>query len=479
MARELTRRQFMQGMIAAGAVAGGASALVACGGAPAPTAAPTAVPQAAATPVPAAPTAAPAVAGRPLTVTMYDWIPSLHPAIETVVNPRWAGLNYSIAPTQGFDVARFQAEAKAGESTWDFYVGVTPFVEMAQLIASGAIEPWDPYIPKEVLDDMLPAIREECTVNGKLYVWPFLLDIIVEAQNNAILSKAGLPDKVPETWDEFLANAKTVLDKQAAQYGCTFDAHGWRSLNPITHSISKDVYYMLAGDNTGQPLFDFTNDAAVQALQIMKQMLDLSSANALQPGATDGGVNQTPDEVAFGAELVPLYLKYQNAPLRFAKAGWKDPSQLRLGALPKTPTGAGGTTFWDTGASLFTAGKNKEQAAAYMKDLTYDPGIWQESIVGGSGGQPGHLPPYQSIYDAWKANPPDWLKGQSWVVPVKGSLDRAKAIPNHQFGLSQFQIGQPIWEKYLKGEVSDPKAALQEAKDAVVAEIKKTGCCGI
>jgi multiple sugar transport system substrate-binding protein len=409
---------------------------------------------------------------------MYDWIPSLHPAIEKTVNPRWTDLNYSIAPTQGFDVARFMAEAKAGESTWDFYVGVTPFVEMAKLIASGTIEPWDPYLPAGVLDDMLPAIREECTVDGKLYVWPFLLDIIVEAQNNAITSKAGLPDTTPENWDAYLANAKTVLDKGVAQYGCTFDAHGWRSLDPITHSISKDVYYNLAGDTTGMPLFDFTNDAAIQALQIMKQMLDLSSANALQPGATDGGVNQTPDEVAFSAELVPYYIKYQNAPLRMA-GNWKDPNTIRLGALPKTPDGAGGTTFWDTGASLFKFGKNKEQAAAYMKDLTYDPTIWQESIVGGSGGHPGHLPPYQSIYDSWKATPPPWLAGQSWVVPVKGSLDRAKAIPNHQFGLDQFVIAQPIWEKYLKGEETDPKKVMQECKDAVVAEIKKTGCCGI
>ena len=182
-------------------------------------------------------------------------------------------------------MARFIAEAKAGESTWDFYVGVTPFVEMAQLIAAGAIEPWDPYIPKEVLDDLLPAIREECTVDGKLYVWPFLLDVIVEAQNNAMISTAGLPDKIPDTWDEYLANAKTVLDKGAAKYGCTFDCP-WLALAGPDHPQHQhqDVYYMLEGDKTGLPLFDFTSEPAIEALKIMKQMLDLSSANALQPG---------------------------------------------------------------------------------------------------------------------------------------------------------------------------------------------------
>ena len=58
---------------------------------------------------------------------------------------------------------------------------------------------------------------------------------------------------------------------------------------------------------------------------------------------------------------------------------------------------------------------------------------------------------------------------------VRSQLDVAKAIPNHAFGLQQFIIGQPVWEKYLKGEVSDPKVVMQEAKDVVAAEVKKAG----
>ena len=471
----ISRRQFMQAMAATGLGAVGVSVLAACG-TPAPTAAPAAAPTAAPA---AAATAAPAAAAeRPLTPTFYDWIDALHPAIKTTVNPQFPGINYQIAPTQGFDVARFIAEAKTGESTWDVYVGVTPFVEMGQLMASGAIEPWDPYLPAGMLDDLIPSIREECTVDGKLMVWPFFLDVIVEAQNNALISAAGLPDKIPADWDEYLAAAKTVLDKGAAKYGCTFDSNGWRSLAPITHSFSSDCYYNLEGDKTGFPLYDFTSEPAIQALMIMKQMLDLSSANALQPGMSDGGVNQTPDEIAFAAELVPYYIKYQNAPLRMP-AKWKDPTQFRMGALPTAKGGEGGTVFWDTGASLFKYGKNKEQAAEYLKALTYEPQIWKDSIAGSSAGHPGQLPPYQSIYADWKSAPPDWLQKENWVNLVRAGLDNAKAIPNHQFGLTQFQIAKPIWEKYLKGEETDAKKVMQECKDAVVAEIKKAGCCGI
>src|SRR5580698_4763137 len=113
---------------------------------------------------------------RPLTPTFYQWIQDLHPGIPAV-NAKFPGLNYQIAPVEGFGIERFVAEAKNQQSTWDVYVGQTPFVEMSALIKAGVIEPWDNYIPKDVLDDILPSIREECTVDGKLYSWPLLLDV--------------------------------------------------------------------------------------------------------------------------------------------------------------------------------------------------------------------------------------------------------------------------------------------------------------
>jgi ABC-type glycerol-3-phosphate transport system substrate-binding protein len=463
----ITRRQFMTQMLAIGLGLGGVSALAACAP-PAPTAAPAAE-EAPAEEAPAE--EAPAEEGRILTPTFYQWINDLHPAIEQVNAAFPGGVNYQIAPTEGFDVTRFVAEAKGGQSTWDVYAGVTPFVEMASLIEADVIEPWDPYIPQEVLDDIAPAIREECTVDGKLYSWPFLLDVIIQAWNSNITSEAGLPDDPPPDWDTYLARSQTVLDSGAALYGCTFDAHGWRSLCPIAHSINSDTYYTLEGDPSGVPLFDFTSDSALEALEIMKQMLDLSSANALQPGATDGGVNQTPDEISFSAQNVAYYIKYQNAPLRFAEL-WDDPSALRMGALPSG--GEGATVFWTTGASLFKHGQNKEAAAEYLKSLTYEPQIWQDSISGSPSGKPGQLPPYQSIYDEWAQNPPDWLLAEPWVQLVTGSMEFAKAIPNHSFGLQQFVIGQPLWEEYLKGDVDDPMVAMQNVKDAVAEEVMKT-----
>jgi multiple sugar transport system substrate-binding protein len=406
--------------------------------------------------------AGPVLAARPLTPTFYQWIEDLHPSIPQV-NARFPDVNYQIAPVEGFGIERFVAEAKNRESTWDVYVGMTPFVEMTAMIEADVIEPWDGYIPQEVIDDMIPSIREECTVDGKLYSWPFLLDVIGTGWHSGLSSAAGLPDAAPATWDEYLQNARTIVDSGAAPFGATFDAHGWRSLAPMTHSMTSDVY-------TSEGLFDFTHDAAVESLMLMKEIMALSHPDILLAGATDGGVNGTPDEVAFATQRVGYYVKYFNAPLRMAQY-WDDPAQLKLAPLPKFADGEGSTVFWTTGSCLLKHGENKEQAAEYIKALTYDPQIWQDSIAGTETAHPGQLPPYGSIYAEWEANPPEWMP--EFVNLVRSQLDQAQAIRNHLFGLQQFVIGQPVWETYLKGEEPDPRVALQNVVDAVQAELKR------
>src|SRR3984893_16794811 len=279
---------------------------------------------------------------RPLTPTFYQWIVDLHPSLPQV-NANFQNsspLNFQIAPVQGFGIDRFVAEARDKSSTWDVYVGMTPFVEMSALIQADVIEPWDNYIPKEILNDIIPSIRNECTVNGQLYSWPFLLDIITMGWNKGQSDQAGITD-MPTTWDELLADGKQIQSSKAAPYGVVFDAHGWRSLAPITHSISTSVY-------TPDLFFDFNSDPALQALDIMKQMLAVSAPNVLNTGTTDAGVNNTPDEDAFAAQQATYFVKYQNAPLRFA-ATWPDPSQLQLGPLPKATGREGAALFWTTG----------------------------------------------------------------------------------------------------------------------------------
>ena len=151
-------------------------------------------------------------------------------------------------------------------------------------------------------------------------------------------------------------------------------------------------------------------------------------------------------------------------------ATWPDPTKLRMSGLPKQKGGAGATVFWTTGAALFKYGQNKQEAAEYMKFLTYNPLIWQRSLGNPKGGA-GQLAPYLSLWNSWSKNPPSWLP--KWGPLVFQQLKASKAIRTNKFGLQQFVIGQPYWEKYLKGDEKDPKKALAKARDLVLAEVAK------
>ncbi len=107
-----------------------------------------------------------------------------------------------------------------------------------------------------------------------------------------------------------------------------------------------------------------------------------------------------------------------------------------------------------------------------MASLTYNENIWRDSIAGTETGHVGQMPPYASVWAGWAEDQPDWIAEQTWVPLVREQLDAAKAIPNHAFGLQQFFIGQPEWERYLNGEESDPMVAMQAAKDAVAAQVE-------
>lgn len=402
---------------------------------------------------------------RDPSTTFYSWMIDLHPDIPTIGEEQ--GVNVETAPTENFGFDRFVAEANDETSTWDSYGGVTPFLEMIPLVNTETIEPWDAYLPAGMIDDFAPAARAEGTWNGQFYVWPLLLDLCVQAYNADLVEQAGLdPTVAPTTWDEFLANARTVQESGVAPYGLTFDNRDWRSLIPITHSISTDVY-------TPDGLFMYDSDAAVQALEIMKQMMELTSSDILNSQSVDNTV--LVDEAAFAAQQAAYYFKYQNAPLRQA-AQWPDPTKLQIAKLPAPEGGVGGTVFWDTGAVLFKHGQNKEKAVEFFTALSKDERIWSNSVTGNpdEGILPaGQIPVLQSLWSQWEASPPEWLAANPFARSIYDSLENASAIAPCILAIKQFDTARPEWHKYLSGEVADAKTAATAAMDAVRAVFKQ------
>ena len=87
-----------------------------------------------------------------------------------------------------------------------------------------------------------PAIREECSIDGQLYSWPFLLDITGMGWHSGLTEAAGI-SSAPTTWDEYLAAAAAVVESEGGALRLApLMRTAWRSLAPFTHSMSTDVY---------------------------------------------------------------------------------------------------------------------------------------------------------------------------------------------------------------------------------------------
>ena len=188
---------------------------------------------------------------------------------------------------------------------------------------------------------------------------------------------------------------------------------------PITHSFDTDVY-------SPDGLFLYNSDAAVNALEVMKQLMELTSPDILDDSISSGS---TVDESIWATELAGYYFKYQNAPLGLTDT-WADPTQLRMNRLPFQPDTAGGTVFWNTGGVLLTHGTNKEAMADFMLAMSVDERIWRNSLVGNpaEGTSPiGQLPALQSVWDEWENNPPDYLESAKWVFSIRDSLASAQS----------------------------------------------------
>lgn len=396
---------------------------------------------------------------RAIRAGFADWILRLHPAIEQSVGPSYARAN-SLPATQrgGGSASGLIGQARRKTSDWDVLVGFTPFTDMVRLVETESIEPWDDVIPRAVLDDIDPAIRREATYDGKLYAWPFLLDVVVQGWNSELVERAGLdPGRPPATWDEYIENARTIVNVGAAPYGCTFDRSPSRSLVPITYSFDTAVY-------TDEGLFDYTHEAVEHALEVLRRMFELANPDVLEPYTTTGA-GFTSDEGAFSSQLAAYYVKFQNAHIRAANT-WPDPGTLALSSLPGLNNDSSASLFFTTSIALARYGARKRAAASYARALTSDSAVWRESIGSGRQGS-GQLPCFHSVWSA-EAERPAWVP--EWAIRIFRELRHGATIRPHRLGNKQFDVAQPHLNRYLTREEPSARRSLRAAMAAVREE---------
>ena len=407
----------------------------------------------------AANAAKPAGASGKATLGFYEWVLNFNPQIKGLTDEyntkhKDAQVQIQVAPVTDFSTQKFLLEARRKTSSWDVYVGMTPFVEMAQLQAAGALDPWDAYMPAHVKADMPKSVQDEGMIDGKMYDWPMLLDICGLQWRKSYFKQAGITHP-PATWEEFTDTARRISAKHLRNgqvAGCTWDWHPWRSIMPVAHSISLDVY-----TKEGYP--NFRSPAFVQAYHILKDTVPYTPKDFFSTGTS---VNAgTIDEIAFKSSRAAMIFKYANTAIH--AAGIWGIGDLGLTRLPKPAKGgAGGSLFWDTGNGLFKYGSNKQAAANWLTFLLTDERFWTKEVVSS-----GQIPPFASVYNKIKGKVPNW------IYPAFEQLKSSKAVPNTVYGFSLGLNGVmtgPFLD-FMKGKMT-AEAALAKAEADFQSQLK-------
>lgn len=230
MNKKISRRQALKG----GASAAGLLALTACGAntattntaaTSAPAAAPTSVPAVAATSAPAvAATSAPAVAtlvqstGSKVTVTYWGSFSGKNGETEQALVDKFNTTQDEVMLDYQFqgnyeETAQKLTAAVQSKTTPD--VSLLSDVWWFKFYLAGALQPLDQLLAGANIDtaDYVDALLSEGVRKGQHYWIPMARSTPLFYYNKDLWSAAGLPDRGPETWDEFAGWAPKLVKK--------------------------------------------------------------------------------------------------------------------------------------------------------------------------------------------------------------------------------------------------------------------------
>ncbi|KOV71022.1 extracellular solute-binding protein [Streptomyces sp. MMG1121] len=174
-------------------------------------------------------------------------------------------VNYQSVPFTDVE-QKFKSAAKSGKGAPD--VVRTDVGLMAEYASLGYIAPLDGTPALKDTSDFNATPMNTAKYNGKTYGVPSVTDTLGLLYNKALFKKAGIA-KPPTTWDEFVADAKTLKQKTGA-YGTYVNPDSYFLL-PLLYSNGADMA------DTSTKKITISDAQAVTALTTAKKIYDQAS----------------------------------------------------------------------------------------------------------------------------------------------------------------------------------------------------------
>lgn len=158
---------------------------------------------------------------------------------------------------------------------------------LSQFGTMGIVEPLDNLISDDVKNDYYPNALKAATIGGKLYGLPMLETAEGWFYNLDLLKQAGWnTNKLPETWDEFLAMCKMVKDK-TGKFGTTMELGGTANMTyyPYLWQAGGDIL-----DKDGKTVID--SEATRRSMEFLKTIYQNGYAPQDSITTSDGSAHK-------------------------------------------------------------------------------------------------------------------------------------------------------------------------------------------
>lgn len=333
-------------------------------------------------------------------------------------------------------------QIRSDELLWSAAGVMAPFNDLAAWVQLGLIQPIDEYLAASTeegasafLSDMLPSIKEDEILDGKMYGIPFGVENISYQWNTEWFGKAGIT-QAPRTWQELHDTCAKVKETLADEgnteaYAFGFDlGHLNRNLGALFSSISDHPF-------TEDGWYDWNSDEMRESLRFMRQM------------SRDG---LTPPNCGEGVDMYDLWKRGRLAGLVSCSSRglW---AQKTLGfdkiTTSQLPTVDGnphsGAAFWSNSIAIFNKAPMPQQAIDF---LIYACGPqnadWQKAIL-----QAGNSPAFGSVYTGLLQSDPD-LAPFRWMTELRDQLAISVPSPKNFLYPIQNEAWTRHWPEYLK-----------------------------
>ncbi len=339
-------------------------------------------------------------------------------------------------------VKKLQMEALRGRSSYDFITASAAFLDVATCVQLGILEPLDRLIPQAIKDDMLPSVYQEMQIEGEMWAFPMVVDVVGLIYRPSMLSNAGYSEP-PKTWQETLEVSHKL--EQAYQrekiYPIGFDWYWrpWSGYIPILQTYTEEPF------ESGRTVT--WGPAARQTLQLMKQLYSFMPAAA----ADNLGASK-----AFQMGTVAMEVYWQTQMLRAIQAG-QPAEDIEMTSLPQGTRKA--TVFWSTGYMVLKHGDHKQEVINFLVEALRSRTFYAGAIADWK------LMPFKSAYKQMKHELLDFYP------PLIASLEtgEAKPIPNSGYMMAaELDIMREELTRLMKD-----KQDVQETMDNMTKRIEE------